>query len=267
MPNNPGKPPTARALTATGPIVGGDGKPLGVLPSDGVGLKPDGSMTPTLVPSVILTPQRTADGLSGKARALALIAELHEIRARAGSMAYRVGAILHELSTPEMVAELECSSFDVVLRDYDLVPRFDAYRTMAIAETFTEEEAATLGEKKSLALIRYAKVTGEKAPAVTILRNDLKISGTRLSDHTLESLQAAIDRVRTRAQEREEAESDTAPKVDRAVRKLGPKFRSHGAPTARFSRRRRGAKFVVRVELDADEALALFDALFGPGSR
>jgi hypothetical protein len=50
-------------------------------------------------------------------------------------------------------------------------------------------------------------------------------------------------------------------------RKLGPKFRSHGAPTARFSRRRRGGKFVVRVELDADEAMALFDALFGAGSR
>jgi hypothetical protein len=274
MPNKPAKapgrlPPARVSTIAVRPVLqlGGDGKPLGVLASDGVGFKPGGELIPTVVPSVILAPLRAPDGLAGRPRALALIEELHQIKARVGAEAYRVGVILRELAAPEMVAALGCATFNDVLEEHRIATRISAFRSMAIAEAYTEDEAAELGVEKGYALIRYAKAMGDKTAPAMILRNDVKVGGTLVRDHTAASLTDVIVRARTRMREREEAESDTAQDANRAVRKLGPKLRSHGAPTAKLQQRRKGSRYVVRIELDPDEAMALWEQVFGPSSR
>lgn len=254
MPTKPLKTPGPRAL-------GPDGKPIGILATDGIGIKPGGELIPTVVPSVILAPVRAADSLKGRARVEALIAEVHAIKASVSANWHRLGVILNELARNETLSDIECESFTKLLQHYELMPRLNAFRYMSLASTFTEEEVSEIGTEKGLALIRYAKASGGKTEPAALLRGNAKIAGHLVRDHTVATLRSAVTTIHSRRREREEASDDTVEEANTAVRKLGAAMRRNGARGATAKRVRRNGVFLVRVELDPDEAVALAASL------
>jgi hypothetical protein len=223
-----------------------------------------------LVPSVVLGPvtldvPQADPTLKGRARAEALIAEVRRIKRRNASDAYRLGVIFNELDTPAVLTDLECESFRDVVARYELGHYATASRYKSIAAAFTEDEVTDLGTEKGMALVRYVATTGAASSPGTMVRNDIKLAGLAISAHTVVSLRNAMTVIAAKLRERADAADDTVQEVDRMVRKLGPKLRSHGAKNARLKRARRGSRLFVRIELDPDEAQELYARLFGSG--
>lgn len=170
-------------------------------------------------------------------------------------MVYRVGGLMRELQDRQIVAAAECRTFEEVLEKYELGARVSAFKYMTVAETFDERDATRLGPERGYALARYAKLVGTPAPR--LLADNARIGGKPLLELGPKAIGEAIRDLQIRRRAGAEAEDDTAEEADRAVRRLGSRLRAAGAPHASLRRVRRGSRWLVLVELDPDEALAL----------
>lgn len=185
------------------------------------------------------------------------------------SMIHRTGTLLRALQDPALVAALGCASFDEVLARFELPIRPTAIKYIAVAEAFSAEDARQLGGvERGYALVRYtnAVVNADKAPAqqktpAEVMRLNPTFVRKPVLSYLPDALHAAIKAHLDARRWREAEGDDTAEQVDRAVRKMGPRFRRLGAPGARLKRVKRRGKYVVQIELDADEAMAFFARL------
>lgn len=221
--------------------------------------------TPVLVPRRpdVVQPARPARpgvvvNTTALDRADAILAELAELKDQMAAMVHRVGTLLAQLDDPEILAAKGVTRWEELLATPGLPARPTAIKYVAIARHFSEAQARELGVEKGYAIVRYARdVLRERKPPAQLLRDNPRVAGTPLLAHTSATL-AAVLRAHLDAQRaRVEADSDTVAETDAAVRKLGPKLRKAGAPTATLRRVGRGDRCRVRVDLDPDEAVAL----------
>ncbi len=206
---------------------------------------------------VIVSPPAT----DPKSRALALIAEVHEIKANMSAAAYRLGVILKTLDDPTLIVALGHTKFDEVLVAHELPSRMTALKYMALAEHFEEREATTIGAEKGYALVRYGRALARPEAATALLARNAKLAGVPLRDAAVADILRAARDLAEKQRESAVAEDDTADEADKAVRRLGAKLRKSGAPGAKLRRVRRGGAWRIAIELDPDEAAALAGAL------
>ena len=233
------------------------------------GLVPVGPMR-TLAPirQPITPPIRTAplavspSGAAAlKAQALALIAELKDIKGQMSRLVYRTGTIFLALSTKEMLASLGHTTLWEVLEEHELAAKMTAVKYMTVASSFSETDAQTIGVEKGYALAKYVAATGAGAAPAMMWRSNPTIARMPLKEHTALTLSRATVTYKTNLRERADAEDDTAIEAIAAARKLGAKMRRAGAKTAKLRHVRRGGRFMVAVLLDPDEAMILAEAL------
>ena len=218
-------------------------------------------VTPRDAPVVVSPPRGAGPSAATdpKTRALALVAEIHAIKDQMSASAYRLGVVLKALAEPEMIAALECTSFEEVLAAHDLPSRMSALKYVALAEHFEEREATALGAEKGYALVRYGRALDQ--PPTTLLARNAKLAGVLLRDASAADILRAARDLAEKKRDSAATEDDTADEADKAVRRLGAKLRKSGAPGAKLRRVRRGGAWRVVIELDPDEAAALAGAL------
>ena len=177
------------------------------------------------------------------------------MKSRMAQMLFRAGNILRELQHPDLLAAGGCRTFGELLEKYELPAKPTAAKYIAVAESFEEPEAMRLGVDKGYAVVRYARLLGTPAP-VLVAQNP-RVGDKTLMDSGATAISRAIREIVAQRRVEAEADDDTAAETDKAVRRLGSRMRRAGAPTAELRRVRRGSRYLVRVELDPDEALAL----------
>jgi hypothetical protein len=212
-------------------------------------------ITPRDAPIVVSPPRGPSAPADPKARALALIAEVHAIKHAMSASAYPLGVVLKALGDPELIAALGCKTFEEVLAAHDLPSRMTAIKYVALAEHFEESEATALGAEKGYALVRYGRAL-EQPPTALLARN-AKLAGVLLRDASAADILRAARDLAEKQRQGAATEDDTADGANKAVRRLGSKLRKSGAPGAKLRRVRRGGAWRVVIELDPDEAAAL----------
>ena len=139
-------------------------------------------MPPPLRPGLPLTPIVTRPilaplsprPLAPAARVEALVAELRRLRSETNRCVHRSGVILRELAQPASLAAAGVTDFDALLAHYDLPARMSAMKYIAVAEHFTEDEAAQLGVERGYAIVRGAAAMPQPiAPRALLAKNPM----------------------------------------------------------------------------------------------
>jgi hypothetical protein len=272
MPSNPPRIPRSVGTRIVG-------KPLAVPPRLGTKRAPSAAgasssavvpTAPTVArvrptpPAVVVKEDARTNVLTpvSRQRTESLIAEVHAIRRDIAKQLYRLGVVLRELQRPEVLATVRCATYDELHARYGLVAKMTAEKYLALVAHFSEPQAIELGVEKGYQVVRYSAqvLASRKAPAA-LLRENPRIAGIALREHTGSTLSAAIRAWSDARRKRTEESDDTVQEADGAVRKLGGRLRKLVAPGASLRRvKKRGAWRVV-IELDPDEALELASRL------
>lgn len=221
-------------------------------------LRPPGSLAPRVpfVPGPLAAARLTQ--LPPAQRLEAAVAELHALRAQMNRWVYRVGTLLRVLSDPLVLAVAGMPDFGALLEHYDLPSRVSAQKYMAVAESFTEEEAAQLGVERGFAVVRGAAALPEPiAPRALLAKNpviDTGLGAHRLAVAPFRALEAWLGTLGTPAPQ---PTKKAFKEADSVRDKLHRRFAAAGIGAAKMRLTRRGGAYVVRVELTPEEAAAL----------
>lgn len=224
-------------------------------------------LPPPRLPLGPLVPLRTTPILAPRApaavapaeRLAQLIEALHALRESMNRHVHRSGTVLRELATPAMLTAARVTDFEALLAKFDLPPRVVAMKYMAVAEHFTEEEAARVGVERGYAIVLGAARLPEPiAPQALLARNPTITVGNESARLMAAPVRTVTEWVRTlrtptAAAPTKKAYREADAARDRLRRKLGTV--GIGEPKMRVARR--GADYVVRVELDPAMAVAL----------
>lgn len=189
------------------------------------------------------------------------MADAKKLAAVATSAFYRLGLVFRELSRKEMYAgELGFDSFEELLDAHDLGTRIHAYRLIQVVDAFDQKTAERLGSKKSDAVIRYADAFHPGMSPIEVLRRDPVIAigeeTTRLSAATARAIEEVV-----KQRSRGDVPEAYLKVVQRASRGIGQCLDHDDIQTARVRTVRRGARLVLRVEVDGSEAQKLLALL------
>lgn len=189
----------------------------------------------------------------------ALVEELRQLRASVNRSVHRSGVILRELSQPPRIAEAGVVDFAGVLARYDLGSPMSASKYIAVAESFTEEEAAELGVERGAAIIRGARALPEPVAPRELLAENPTIT-VATGSHPLRAapLRAVLEWANALRLSQQPRPTKQALRDADSVRdKLHRRFAAAGIEGAAMRLRRRGQGYVVRIEVTPEQAAVL----------
>ena len=167
---------------------------------------------------------------------------------------YRFGLYLRGLSNPKTYALLGYPTFEELLEKRALAARMTAYKLIQIVDAFDRDPAESLGVEKSYAIIRYAAALGRGEQAARVWQRDPMLEvrpgmRARLSTATARDVIEA-----TRNLQRDDVPEAYVRRVQRATRGISQRLEHLGIESARARSVQRGARMVVRVEVDGSDA-------------
>lgn len=204
------------------------------------------------VSPVLVTPAGT--------RSLAeLVDELRQLRASVNRAVHRSGVILRELSQPHRIAEARVVDFAALLETYDLGSPLAAAKYIAVADSFSEDQAAGLGVERGYAIVRAARALPRPIPPRQLLAQNPTIRFTggavRLA---AASVRAVVEWAGSLRVAPTPAPSKQQYKAADSVRdKLHRRFASAGIDDPHMRVVRRASGYAVRMELSPDDAATL----------
>jgi len=121
----------------------------------------------------------TAAARAAAAEAKALVAEVREKKRQIEDAFYDMGVALTALSQPRLYTALGHSTFAALVEKELGMALGTVKRLIAIPKELTRKRALTLGQSKSLALIRLAAATPESDTAEQLARGTTRVPGHR----------------------------------------------------------------------------------------
>lgn len=222
-------------------------------------LRPGRPLTPVITRPLVVP--RSAVPLPGAptaaARLDALITELRQLRSQVNRYVHRQGVILRELSTGAMISAAGAADFDGVLEQFELGGRLSALKYIAVADHFSEDEAAQLGVERGYAIVRGAAAMPQPIEPRALLAKNPVIgpSNVRLAAANLRAVLGWVDSLhaKTAPAPSKRAYED----ADSARDRLHRRFAAAGLGESKMRVVRKGGGYVVRVELAVDDVTAL----------
>lgn len=216
-----------------------------------------------IAPVVVPMSPIVAPAADPRARLAQLVDEMQRLRRVTNSAVHRAGVILRELSQPTMIAAAGVVDFDALLELHDLPSRMTAMKYMAIAEHFTEEEATQLGTERGYAIVRGAAALPQPiAPRLLLAQNPTITVGPLSARLAAAPLRTLVTWVKELSPSATPAPPRRMYKELDSVRdKLHRRFVAAGIGETKMRVVRRRGEYVVRVELSAEEAAALVQAV------
>ncbi len=123
------------------------------------------------------TATRAARGAAAEARVL--LDEIREKRRQIEDAFYDIGAALAKLAAPRLYTALGHASFAALAQKELGFSAVTAEKLIAITKNLTRRRALSLGQTKSLALIRLAAATPEADTAEELARGKITVRGHR----------------------------------------------------------------------------------------
>lgn len=192
-----------------------------------------------------------------RARARELLAGVRRNMVAITESFFEIGEALAEIHNNALHRALGHPTFEALLLTEDLMSLTQANKLIAVAELVPRESAIALGQEKSFALTRYARVA-EPANGVRGLLTAGRIDGRPLGELSVRDLKGLVARLNTRRGR--SARSAARVEALRLARLAQAALRRRGATSARaVAVMGRGG---VRYRLELDDAG--LRALLGP---
>jgi len=189
-------------------------------------------------------------------RGEALIAEILRRKARIAEDFYEIGEALRELLKKKLYLALGHATFGDMLKDRKLMGVTQAGKLIQLVSSVPREKALAIGSEKAFLLVDYAKATPEPDTAAWLLEEGKLPSGKRVADASTREIVAATKAVRAKqgTSKRKSSEQIEADKTARAVQAA---LRKRGVKGATVTAVKKGAEWLVRVEVTVAHAHAL----------
>lgn len=182
-----------------------------------------------------------------------LVLDIRKRSERMAEDAHAIGTSLKQLSSPAMYQALGAKSFAELLKREKLMSKSQAYKLIAVAETYTKADLKKLDFEKAYALISYVEATPKDDLAVELFRANARIANSYISNMTAKSIEAAAKRVR-RATGQNRGQSAPEKLARTTARKLQARLRKQDFKNARAVAVREGAVWRVQVTVDTADA-------------
>jgi hypothetical protein len=207
-------------------------------------------MADTLAALKTLTAKARGQVDRNRRRAETLLATIERAKRRIAQGFYQVGTALNALAEPRHYGALGYASITALLADRKVLPRTTAFELMAIARSFTREQALALGSAKAVALVRYVEATPAEDVARVLVDSDAKIGNRPLSKLSVRDVLAATTALRTRARRRSADPAERAAR--KAARDMQTTLRKTVSRALTTELQRKDGRWWVRIEVPVE---------------
>jgi hypothetical protein len=185
----------------------------------------------------------------GAARAEALVALILRRKQRITEDFFDIGEALRELFYKKLYLSIGYPTFEVFIRDRKLFGETQARKLIAIVESFSREQALSLGLEKAFAVITYAAATPAHQVPQLVLASG--ISGTPVADLSIGDIAARAKSLRAKAG-RTHVPTPAEKAARAAAKAFEAELRRWGLSDAVAHATRRDGKLIVEVRVAAD---------------
>lgn len=188
-----------------------------------------------------------------KKKGEALVLDIRKRSERMAEDAHAIGTSLRKLSEPSIYHALGYKTFVELVRGEKLMSKSQAYKLMAVADTYTKQQIKELGFEKAYALISYVEATPAPDLAVDLMRANARIGNKYIHSMSVKSLEEAARRVR-RATGHSRGQRGPEKLARSTARKLQARLRKSGLKQAKVQAVKREAQWRLSIEVDVSDA-------------